>query len=262
MPVTTAYPLHPISQSEFGKVAYEFMGLAFEVHRQLGRVFDESIYRRTLAYLLGDRCIQEFPIYLTHEGFEKSLFIDLVIDHSCPFELKATSSIHDRHRSQLIQYLMLSGLRHGKLVNFGGWAVKQEFVNCHESIAHQQSFQVEKLRWSKTHETLRFEAMLVGLLRDWGTGLDQSLYVQAVTHFLGGTSIVEQPIDTLWNGVVLGQQLVRLVASGTAFEITSFRDDPDSHEKHLVRFLAHTALDRIFWVNVASGVVQFVELRK
>jgi GxxExxY protein len=60
--------------------------------------------------------------------------------------LKVASALHERHRQQLIQYLMLTDLHHGKLINFGGEKVEHEFVNCHETTEHRRSFQVDLSR--------------------------------------------------------------------------------------------------------------------
>ncbi len=103
MPVTTSVPIRHFSQEEFGKVAYEVVHHAFDVHNELGRIFHESIYRSTLNKVLGGRSIQEFEICLNHRGFRKQLYIDLLVDLGCPFELKSATSLTDAHQSQLIQ---------------------------------------------------------------------------------------------------------------------------------------------------------------
>jgi len=53
---------------------------------------------------------------------------------------------------------------------------EHEFVNCHETTEHRRSFQVNLSRWSfETADARNFQAMVVDLLRDWGTGLDPGL---------------------------------------------------------------------------------------
>lgn len=157
---------------------------------------------------------------------------------------------------------MLTDLRHGKLINFGGERVEHEFVNCHETTEHRRAFHMDTTRWSTTTESCVFQEIVLNLLRDWGTGLDRGLYVEAVVHLLGGLDLVRRPVGTIWNSTITSQRHVNLVASGTAFEITCLRGELDSFERHLVRFLANTDLKCMFWVNVASGNVRFVELSK
>lgn len=262
MPIETDIRLRPVSQSEFGQVAYEVVGHAFAIHKRLGSIFDESVYRSTLAHVLGTRASQEVRIRLAHNGFEKPYLLDLVVDASCPFELKAVSQLHDRHRGQLIQYLMLTELRHGKLINFGGEQVEHEFVNCHETTEHRRSFQVDLARWPSPSDGRAFQNIVVNLLRDWGTGLDRGLYIEAISYFLGGPAVVRQPVETLWQGSVIARQHTNLVAPNTAFEVTCLRAELDSYERHLARFLENTTLERVFWVNVASGCVRFVLLSR
>jgi GxxExxY protein len=252
-----------MTQDEFGQVAYEVVGHAFTVHGKLGGIFDESVYRTTLKHILAPRAEDEVRIKLTHSGFEKNYFIDFIVDLGGLFELKAASHLHDRHRQQLIQYLMLTDLRHGKLINFGGEKVTHEFVNCHETTEHRRSFQVNLSRWSsKATDARNFQSMVIDLLRDWGTGLDQGLYHEAITYFLGGSHAVHRPIETFWQGNAIGKQNADLVAPDTAFEITCLRKAAEAYEPHLRRFLINTNLNRIFWVNVVSGEVTFTLLSR
>ncbi len=263
MPIEIDVPLHAVSQSEFGKVAYEVVGHAFAIHKQLGRNFDESVYRSTLKHVLGPRARDEVCIKLTHSGFEKRYFVDLVVDSGCPFELKVASGLHDRHRGQLIQYLMLTGLHHGKLINFGGEQVAHEFVNCHETPAHRRSFRVNLDRWSLESSPARdFQTIILDLLHDWGTGLDTGLYREAITHLLGGPERVRCPIEALWHGDVIGKQNADLVAPSTAFQVTCLRKEVPSYDNHLYRFLTSTDLERLFWANIVSGEVTFTLLSK
>ena len=158
---------------------------------------------------------------------------------------------------------MLTDLHHGKLINFGREAVEHEFVNCHETTEHRRSFQVNLSRWSfETADARNFQTMVLDLLRDWGTGLDQGLYNEAITYFLGGSQSVRRPIETFWCGNVVGKQNADLVAPNTAFEVTCLRKKAESYEPHLRRFLANTNLDQIFWVNIVSGEVTFNLLSK
>ena len=157
MPITTSIPIRHFSQNDFGKVAYEIVGHAFEIHESLGKMFYESAYRSTLHQILGQRSVEEMQILLTSQGFQKELYIDLVVDSGCPFELKVASSLNATHESQLIQYLMLTGLSHGKLINFGADSVEHKFVNCHESLEERRQFVVEHHDWSK-NDAARFTA--------------------------------------------------------------------------------------------------------
>ena len=257
MPITTSIPIQQFSQDDFGKVAYEVVGNAFKIHGSLGKIFHESVYRSTLHQILGERSVEEMQILLTHQDFEKELFLDLIIDFGCPFELKAASGLSAAHESQLIQYLMLTGLAHGKLINFGAERVEHKFVNCLESPEQRRQFQVDRHDWSKDAAACRLEDVVVSLVRDWGTGLTRSLYREAVVALLGGEERCRRFTQTRWQGIFTGRQPVDMIDDGAAFEITCKRRDLESYESHLQRFLTNTKLESILWVNIVSGCVNF-----
>ena len=259
MPIETSIPVKRLSQNEFGLVAYEVVGHAYSIHQKLGRAFNESPIRSTLAHMIGQRAREEFCIKLVHQNFQKRYYIDLLVDAGCPFELKTVSELNDRHRLQLIQYLMLTDLSHGKLINFGTKSLQHEFVNCHESIEHRRRFNLDTERWETSNSIAeRFRETIIELLRDWGTGLDRGLYTEAVTHFLGGPDVVRQEVKTLWNEKLVGKQVCRLLAPNEAYKITTLRRDMDTYEVRLQQFLQNTTLKKIYWVNVVSGKVRFV----
>ncbi len=93
MPISTSFPVQQFSQDEFGKVAYEVVGHAFDVHDALGKKFHESVYKGTLQQIIGPRSVTEFAITLSHGSFLKNLYVDLLVDAGCPFELKAVLNI-------------------------------------------------------------------------------------------------------------------------------------------------------------------------
>jgi GxxExxY protein len=253
MPITTAIPIRTRCQEEFGKVAYEVVHHAFTIHNELGRIFHESIYRSTLKQLLGSRAIEELEISLIHGEFRKRFYIDLLVDLGCLFELKAATSLTTVHQSQLIQYLMLTGLSHGKLINFGAERVEHRFVNCHESLEQRREFQTDRINWNGYGATQRLEQIVVPLLRDWGTGLSRALYLEAVIALAGGEQQCGQFTETQWRGQRTGRQSVNLIDHGVAFEITCLRKDFDQYESHLGRFLRNTKLDAVLWVNINFG---------
>ena len=50
MPIIIRTPLRRLSQAEFGDLAYAVMGCVFQIHSEMGRFFDEKIYKRELAH--------------------------------------------------------------------------------------------------------------------------------------------------------------------------------------------------------------------
>jgi len=50
MPIEYAFKVKHISKAEFYAIDYEVMGLAFAIHRELGRLWSETSYQNELAY--------------------------------------------------------------------------------------------------------------------------------------------------------------------------------------------------------------------
>lgn len=259
MPITIAHPLRVLDQKQFGDIAYEVVQHSFAIHNELGRFFDENVYQNELIRRLGSRATKEFWIHVTHGDFRKPYRVDLLVDQGAPFELKAVQLLHDQHRTQLINYLMLTGLNHGKLINFRPNRVEHEFVNNHVTLDQCHTFRVEIGRWrSVDSDGQRFQELLVTLLRDWGTCLELDLYAEAVTHFFGGPERVVRDVDVISNGIIVGTQKLRLLNETTAFKLTSLSQDLDAYESHLRRLLQHTPLRRLLWVNLTLDEVAFV----
>jgi hypothetical protein len=77
MPIVVHAEIRNLSQEEFGEISYEVMGCLFDIHSRFGRLFDEQVYRREVAR----RCnrLAEVPIEVIHAGFQKFLFIDVLV---------------------------------------------------------------------------------------------------------------------------------------------------------------------------------------
>ena len=256
MPISTRVPIRSYSQEDFGRVAFEVVGHAFEMHGALGKKFHESVYKGTLRQILGERAIAELAITITHGTFLKDFYVDLFVDSGCPFELKATSKIANNHISQLIHYLMLLDVRHGKLINFGAERVEHRFVNCHETLEQRRRFKMDRHCWDDSAELMHFEETLVALLSDWGTGLSRSLYEEACIHLFDSHQNHSQFTETFWNERPTGRQPVNMLGDGFAFEVTCKRDDLAAYAAHLHKFVANTRLKAILWANVTSGIVR------
>ncbi|MCF7921576.1 MAG: GxxExxY protein [Candidatus Marinimicrobia bacterium] len=94
-----------------------------EVHKALGPGFLESVYEEALKVELGFQGInfesqKQFPI--TYRGQEiKQFSCDLVVENKIILELKALKQLGDIERAQVINYLKVTGLQLGILMNFG-----------------------------------------------------------------------------------------------------------------------------------------------
>jgi len=257
MPIALRTPVRRLSQAEFGELAYSVMQCVFQIHRDLGRFFDEKIYKRELAHRHAGVQL-EVPIEVTHATFRKLQYLDVLVDGGGPFELKAVEAITPRHPAQLLHYMLLAELGHGKLVNLRKESVEHQFVNTTLRREDRVRFEIAHSRWSdKEAGAAQFREVLTALLRDWGTGLDLQLYEEALTHLLGGEDHVLADVEVRTPEHSLGVQKMCLAAPRVAFTLTALPDAHADYESHSRRLLHHTELEAILWANISLKLVTF-----
>jgi GxxExxY protein len=260
MPIQVGAITHRLNESEFGRIAYDVMRCVFEIHNDLGRFFDEKIYKRELSLRYPTTRL-EVPIEVKFDSFCKCYFLDALIGGCAPFELKTVESLTDRHRSQLLNYLLLADLPHGKLVNMRTEQVQHEFVNTMLRPQSRMEFVINDRGWQEIGDE-QIKEWFIAFLHDVGTCLDIGLYEEALTYLLGSEERVIQDVNVISGGVVLGPQKFRLVGSDVAFRVTALSGDPRLFEIHARRLLDHTNLEAIQWINVTRTELSFQTIRK
>lgn len=262
MPVHCAIEIPRLSQQQFGEVSYRVLNHVFAIHREFGRLFDERIYKQELALRLPGIHL-EVPVDVTHRTFLKRYFLDVVTAEGALFEFKTVEELVRRHWAQLLNYLLLLDLAHGKLVNLRPTEVKHEFVNTTMTTAERRRFSVERRDFDAASPgAAALEGIIVPLLEDLGTGLELALYEEAMTHLLGGESAVERDVEVLsGDGTLLGAQRMRFCAPGAAFKLTTFSDPPPTFAEHCLRLLRHLPIEAVQWVNIANHKVTLTTLR-
>lgn len=262
MPVVFSGPIRRLSQAEFGDIAYELMGHVFAIHGDIGRFFDERIYKQELARRMAGVRLEE-PIQVIFGSFRKPYFLDVLVADGALFEFKAVESFAGRHKAQLLNYLLLCDLAHGKLINVRPDAVEHEFVNTQWRYTDRLNFQVNTARWNPALAgAAALQQYLIALLRDLGVGLDIALYEAAVVDFLGGPDRVDTDVPVVVNQRQVGLQRMRLLAPGVSMKITAFEHSRNDFETHARRLLAHADLHAIAWINIAFGQVTFTTLTR
>lgn len=261
MPITLRTPVRRLTQAEFGELAYSVMGCVFEIHREMGRFFDEKIYKRELAH--RHPAVQlEVPIEVTHGTFRKLQYVDVLVDGGGPFEFKSVEAVTPRHPAQLLHYMLLAELPHGKLVNLRKESVEHEFVNTTLMHADRIRFEIEISQWNDaTPGAAKFRELLTALLHDWGTGLDLQLYEEAMTHLLGGEARVLTEVEVCTPEHTLGYQNMRLAAPHVAFVLTALPEADADYESHSHRLVRHMNLEAILWANISLKKVTFTVIR-
>jgi GxxExxY protein len=261
MPIHLPQGSRCLGEDEFRQVAYEVMQVVFAVHNEMGCLFDEAVYKRALApRIRGAR--SEVPIEVCFQSFRKKYYLDLLVVDGAVFEFKAAECFVDRHRAQLLNYLLMAELPHGKLVNLRGDLVEHEFVNA--TLTHQQriAFQVDDEDYQEIPANgCSVRDLLVAILRDWGTCLDLALYEEALIHFLGGQQQVVRLVEVCFGGMRVGHQRLNLITPEASVCISALSAGQCHYEKQLRRFLTHTALNAIQWMNIGRKLVTFKTIR-
>jgi GxxExxY protein len=260
MPIRVHADLIRLTQREFAAIAYEVINEAFAVQKELGGLFDEDVYGKAVAERLDDMQM-EVQVDVLFGNYCKSYFVDAVVSSGAIFEFKAVVALNTRHRSQLLNYLLLTEMGHGKLINFRRDGVEHQFVNTSLELADRRCFNVCDKEWTETDGFGETEKTLVTeMLRDWGTGLSRALYEQAVFYLLGvaDVSLIER--DVYWRGVCVATQAVPICGEGTAVRLTTFQDKGSAFEQELTRLMSATGIRSAQWINVARGNVTFKTL--
>lgn len=262
MPIVVNAEIRRPSQDEFGATSYDVMHHLFAIHNEFGRFLREEIYKRELAARRSGLQL-EVPIEVSFGNFAKRYEMDVLADHAAVFELKAVEALAPIHEAQLLNYLLLAELPHGKLVNMRPDVIEHRFVNTSLRLADRRQFTVIDDEVDAIPELRRIKDLFLELIRDWGTGLELSLYTEAMTELLGGEERVIQEIEILSGSRVTGTQKVHLALSDTLFKITS-SDEQSRHRfaEHARRFLKHTRLQRLLWINVTLHEILFRTIYK
>jgi GxxExxY protein len=257
MPIECNIEVKSLNQDEFHQLDKSVMRHAFDIHNSLGRFCDEKIYQEELAircHLSGLESQREAVIRLIHGAFSKSYFVDMLFESAAIYELKASESIAPGHQNQLINYLLLTDTRHGKLLNFRSSSVQSRFVSTTMTRRDRMRYRLEATDWEVNDiagENLR--NCLVDLLDDWGICLDINAYREALLHFTSGPGVGLQPVPIMSRGSVIGSQKMCLLNPETAWYLSAVKSNMDSHEKHIRRLLGHTSLERLHWINLNQG---------
>jgi GxxExxY protein len=113
-----------MSELLYREETHRLIGFCMEIHREMGRGYDEVIYKDALV-VESSRTNVPFA----RENKYEVKYKDVILPHSCRadfvvwnkilFEAKAVEQLADAHVQQVLNDLAASKLRLGLLVNFG-----------------------------------------------------------------------------------------------------------------------------------------------
>ena len=106
------------------------IGLAIEVHRQLGPGLLGSVYEQCLCFELGQAALayqRQVALPVVYKGVQLDCGyrMDVVVEHQLVVEVKAVERLLPVHEAQMVTYLRLSGFRIALLMNFNSVALKR-----------------------------------------------------------------------------------------------------------------------------------------
>ena len=102
---------------------YDVVGAAMEVHKTLGRGLFEPVYQEALQMEMKHRGLEidrevRLNLYYKDELMEKVYYADFVYK-GIILELKSVDNVISEHRAQLFNYMRLTNMKRGILLNFG-----------------------------------------------------------------------------------------------------------------------------------------------
>jgi len=105
-------------------LTYKIIGLAMQVHNELGYGFKEEVYEKALELKLIQAGIEpnrQYEVFVDYEGERIATFyLDLFPNQQVVVEIKAFShQLTNDELAQVINYLKASGAPVGLLFNFG-----------------------------------------------------------------------------------------------------------------------------------------------
>lgn len=102
---------------------YGIVGAAIDVYNELGPGFLEPVYQEALEWELTQRKIpyeaqKELSISYKRHALRKTYIADLIVQGKIIVEIKAVGQLTPIEEAQLLNYLKVTGLEVGVLINF------------------------------------------------------------------------------------------------------------------------------------------------
>jgi GxxExxY protein len=109
------------------------LGAAFRVHTVLGPGLLELVYEVALTHELrkaGMLVATQVEMPVVYDGIKLDLAFraDMIVEGLVILELKSVEALAPVHSKQLLNYLRLSGLKTGLLLNFNTVSLKDQLI--------------------------------------------------------------------------------------------------------------------------------------
>jgi GxxExxY protein len=112
-----------LTQKYLNELTHTIIGMAIEVHKELGPGLLESVYEKCLSHLLKENGFkisaqQKIPLEFRGLYLDCDLRFDLMVEDLIIVEIKAVDYLLPIHDAQLLTYLKLLEKPKGILINF------------------------------------------------------------------------------------------------------------------------------------------------
>lgn len=102
---------------------YKIIGIAMEIHRELGKGFSEIVYKDAYEYEFKHNGIlyereKEYAVNYKGTILPHKFYADFVVFDKIILEVKSKKGIVEDHYAQVMNYLAISKLEVGLLINF------------------------------------------------------------------------------------------------------------------------------------------------
>lgn len=122
---------------EYNWITKIIIDCCFHIHKELGPGLLESVYQKCLALELRERELDfqeqvKLPVIYKGQNIGLEFRLDFIVEEAIIIELKSVDTIHPIHQAQIINYLKISNLPVGLLINFNVPLIKngiKRFIN-------------------------------------------------------------------------------------------------------------------------------------
>jgi len=113
---------HTINMNE-NELSFFVIGIALELHKNIGPGLLESAYENALTYDLREAGLDvkqqvAMPFLYKEIKMDVGYRLDIIIENKIIVEVKAVETLAPVHYSQLLTYLKLTNIKLGLLINF------------------------------------------------------------------------------------------------------------------------------------------------
>jgi GxxExxY protein len=128
-----------MTKNDINQLAYEVVGCAIEVHRQIGPGLLESVYEECFCEELTFHGIQfvrqmKIPVIYRTKALLVDLRLDVMVEGMIVCELKAAVELKPVYEAQILSHMKLLEIPKGLLINFHSENIvknTKHFINTH-----------------------------------------------------------------------------------------------------------------------------------